>query len=261
MPVVSKEELLASPVAGRDARGLRLRPGSAASCGSPARRPRRCCSSCRRAAERSPPSSTACARASRRRSRTPRTPSSRIRSPSAARGSPSGSSARSRSRWTTSRPRCAQAVDAGAARSGELGAELRRLGAAEVELRQELAAASEAVSAVEVEAARLEAEADEARRRLEQANADEPAEGDDRDQLACDGRAARAPPRDARPGQPARARGVRGREGTARGARRPAGRPRGEPRRAREAPQRADGDGRAPLHRDLRRRPAATSRT
>jgi chromosome segregation protein len=75
------------------------------------------------------------------------------------------------------------AVEAGAARNGELGAELRRLGAAEVELRQELAAASEAVSALEVEAARLEAEADEARRRLEQANADEPAEGDDRDQL------------------------------------------------------------------------------
>jgi chromosome segregation protein len=74
-------------------------------------------------------------------------------------------------------------VDAGAARSGELGAELRRLGAAEVELRQELAAASDAVSTVVVEAARIEAEADEARRRLEQANADEPAEGDDRDQL------------------------------------------------------------------------------
>jgi chromosome segregation protein len=74
-------------------------------------------------------------------------------------------------------------VDAGAARNGELGSELRRLGAAEVELRQELAAASGAVSALEVEAARLDAEADEARRRLEQANADEPADGDDRDQL------------------------------------------------------------------------------
>ena len=74
-------------------------------------------------------------------------------------------------------------VEAGATRSGELGAELRQLGAAEVELRQELAAASEAVSALEVEAARIEAEADEARRRLEQANADEPAEGDDREQL------------------------------------------------------------------------------
>jgi chromosome segregation protein len=76
-------------------------------------------------------------------------------------------------------------VEAGAARSGELGAELRRLGAAEVELRQELAAAAEAVSAVEVEAARVDAEADEARRRLEQANADESAEGDDREQLVA----------------------------------------------------------------------------
>jgi len=90
-------------------------------------------------------------------------------------------------------------VEAGAARNGELGAELRRLGAAEVELRQELAAAAEAVSAVEIEAARVEAEADEARRRLEHANAmleatpakppspseklGQPAEGDDREQL------------------------------------------------------------------------------
>jgi len=77
------------------------------------------------------------------------------------------------------------AVEAGAARNGELGAELRRLGAAEVELRQELVAAAEAVSSVEVEAARVDAEADEARRRLEQAGADEPAEGDDREQLAA----------------------------------------------------------------------------
>jgi chromosome segregation protein len=76
-------------------------------------------------------------------------------------------------------------VEAGAARSGELGAELRRLGAAEVELRQELAAASEAVSALEVEAARIEAEADEARRRFEHAGADEPAEGDDRELLVA----------------------------------------------------------------------------
>jgi chromosome segregation protein len=78
-----------------------------------------------------------------------------------------------------------EAVDAGAARNGELGTELRRLGAAEVELRQELAAASEAVSSIEIEAARLDAEADEARRRLEEANADQPAEGDDREQLAA----------------------------------------------------------------------------
>jgi chromosome segregation protein len=76
-------------------------------------------------------------------------------------------------------------VDSGAARSGELGAELRRLGAAEVELRQELAAAADSVSTVEVEAARVGAEADEARRRLDQAGADEPAEGDDREQLVA----------------------------------------------------------------------------
>jgi chromosome segregation protein len=76
-------------------------------------------------------------------------------------------------------------ADSGAARSGELGAELRRLGAAEVELRQELAAAAEAASAVEIEAARIEAEADEARRRLAAANADQTAEGDDREQLVA----------------------------------------------------------------------------
>jgi chromosome segregation protein len=41
------------------------------------------------------------------------------------------------------------------------------------------------VSAVEIEAARIEAEADEARRRLTAANADESAEGDDREQLVA----------------------------------------------------------------------------
>ena len=97
-------------------------------------------------------------------------------------------------------------VDAGATRTGELGEELRRLGAAEVELRQQLSAASEGASAIDVEVARIEAEADEARRRLEHARSlgapaaeppapgganrspsapgDEPAEGDDRDELA-----------------------------------------------------------------------------
>ncbi len=74
-------------------------------------------------------------------------------------------------------------VDAGATRSGQLGAELRRLGAAEVELRQAFGTAGQAVAAIEVELARLEAEAGEAKRRLEQAGA-APAEGDDRDELA-----------------------------------------------------------------------------
>ena len=88
-------------------------------------------------------------------------------------------------------------VEAGAARTAELGGELRRLGAAEVELRQEVSGAAEAASAVEIEAARLEAEAGEARRRRDQARleaptaeppapgADGPAEGDDRDALAA----------------------------------------------------------------------------
>jgi chromosome segregation protein len=75
-------------------------------------------------------------------------------------------------------------VDAGGARTGGLGEELRRLGAAEVELRQALTSTSTAVSAIDVEVARIEAEADEARRRLEHAGTDDRAEGDDRDELA-----------------------------------------------------------------------------
>jgi chromosome segregation protein len=75
-------------------------------------------------------------------------------------------------------------VDAGGSRTGELGEELRRLGAAEVELRQALTTTAANVSAIDVEVARIEAEADEARRRLEHAGTDERAEGDDRDELA-----------------------------------------------------------------------------
>ena len=74
-------------------------------------------------------------------------------------------------------------VDAGATRAGELAAELRRLGGAEAEARREASEAGERGAAIDVEGARLEAEADEARRRLEEAGA-EPAEGDDRDELA-----------------------------------------------------------------------------
>jgi chromosome segregation protein len=75
-------------------------------------------------------------------------------------------------------------VDVGGARTGELGDELRRLGAVEAELRQALAAAAADVAAVDVEVARGEAELDEARRRLEYAGTEERAEGDDRDELA-----------------------------------------------------------------------------
>ena len=76
-------------------------------------------------------------------------------------------------------------VDAGASRAGELGDELRRLGAAEVGVRQELEAASDRTTGVEVELARLQAEAGEARRRLDAAGAVEPADGDDSQELAA----------------------------------------------------------------------------
>ena len=82
--------------------------------------------------------------------------------------SPSGSCACSTSRSSV-RGAAARARRRGRGAHGELGEELRRLGAAEVELRQALAAAAERASAIDVEAARIEAEADEARRRLEQA--------------------------------------------------------------------------------------------
>ena len=74
-------------------------------------------------------------------------------------------------------------ADAGASRTGALAEELRRLGAEEVDARRAAAGAGERLSAVDVERARIEAEADEAGRRLEAADAD-PAEGDDRDELA-----------------------------------------------------------------------------
>ncbi len=86
-------------------------------------------------------------------------------------------------------------VDAGAARASELGAELRRLGAAEVELRQVADEASERVTTVEVELARLDGESVEAKRRLDDALGAGGAPGDevpdgaepdvDRDELAA----------------------------------------------------------------------------
>ena len=74
-------------------------------------------------------------------------------------------------------------VDAGSSRSGELGHELRRLGAAEVELRRELEEASTALTAAEVELARIDAESQEAARRLEAAGDVVPADGDDQEEL------------------------------------------------------------------------------
>jgi chromosome segregation protein len=75
-------------------------------------------------------------------------------------------------------------AEAQSARTAHLGGELRRLAAEEVELRQASAAAGERLAALDVELARTDAARDEARRRLDEAGA-EPADGEDRDELAA----------------------------------------------------------------------------
>jgi chromosome segregation protein len=75
-------------------------------------------------------------------------------------------------------------VDAGATRTGELGAQLRELGAAEVALRQGAEEAAQRATEIEIELTRIEGEAADARRRLGEAGT-EPAEGEDRDELAA----------------------------------------------------------------------------
>ena len=74
-------------------------------------------------------------------------------------------------------------AEAQAARTSELGAALRRLGAEELEQRQLAGTAGEKLAAIDVELARTDAERDDAQRRLE-ASASEPAEGENRDELA-----------------------------------------------------------------------------
>jgi chromosome segregation protein len=74
-------------------------------------------------------------------------------------------------------------ADSGSLRAGELGEELRTLGATEVNLRSELEEASALVTAAEVEIARVDADVADATRRLESAGEVEPAEGDDREEL------------------------------------------------------------------------------
>jgi chromosome segregation protein len=81
-----------------------------------------------------------------------------------------------------SEPTLRARADAGTTRTGELADELRKLGAAEAEIRREAAEVSARTSAIDVELARLQAERREAERRLEAAEA-EPAEGDDREAL------------------------------------------------------------------------------
>ncbi|HKF15455.1 MAG TPA: AAA family ATPase [Gaiellaceae bacterium] len=73
-------------------------------------------------------------------------------------------------------------ADAGAARTGTLAEELRKLGAAEAELRREASEVAARASAIDVDLARLQAERREAAGRLEAAGA-EPMESEDRDAL------------------------------------------------------------------------------
>ena len=80
-------------------------------------------------------------------------------------------------------------VDAGASRTGELGAKLRELGAGEVELRKSAEEAAGRATEIEIELTRIDAEAADAQRRRDEAGAQmqraEPAEGEDRDELAA----------------------------------------------------------------------------
>jgi chromosome segregation protein len=74
-------------------------------------------------------------------------------------------------------------AEAQSARTTELGASLRSLAAQEVELRGQSSEAGEKLATVDVELARTDAERDEAQRRLDAAG-EEPAEGENRDELA-----------------------------------------------------------------------------
>src|SRR5205085_6107005 len=73
-------------------------------------------------------------------------------------------------------------VDAGAVRAGEVGGELRRLGAAEAELRREAAEAGERAAALEVEAAQLAGELAALRDRAGETG---PEGDDDREEVAA----------------------------------------------------------------------------
>ena len=80
-------------------------------------------------------------------------------------------------------------VDAGASRTGELGATLRELGAGEVELRRAAEEAAQRATEIEIELTRIDAEAADAQRRRDEVDAQmqhvEPADGDDRVELSA----------------------------------------------------------------------------
>ena len=144
-------------------------------------------------------------------------------------------------------------VDAGGSRSGELGEELRALGAREAELRRAATEAGEKLSAIAVEAAGLTREREDvlAPPSRGRRGGGSHRRGGRRAQGAD--RAPRAPARDARPGEPARGGGARAREGTPRGAHDAARGSRALARGAGEAPRRPDRHRRAALRGDLRR--------
>ena len=149
-------------------------------------------------------------------------------------------------------------VDAGGARSGQLAAELRRLGAAEAELRREQAEHNQRAGAIDVE---LRASRRRGRRSAAPARAVGRGAGGGRRPRGArrEGGTAGASPRGARTRQSAREGGVRRGEGTARDAVRAARGSRGVARRAGEAAQRADRDGRAPVRGDVRVGASGTS--
>ena len=212
MPVVAARDLARGDRAVRHTRGIRVRPGAAASSGSRARRPRRSCSSSRRGGARSRPRRTTLdAGRPQAASAEPRGRGGGDRGTGRAREAGPGLSdarrstrqlrrrverARTASRATSPqhgrRPRASTPplrarVDAGAQRSGELGDELRRLGAAEVGLRQRARRGERARSTAgrgRAGPARCR-DATRRARRLESAGDLEPAEGDDRDELAA----------------------------------------------------------------------------
>ena len=149
-------------------------------------------------------------------------------------------------------------ADAGGARTQELAAKLRNLGASESELRRALAEAAERTLRARRRAGPDRSGRGEARRRLEAAEA-EPAEGDDREALA-----ERAERLRARREELGRVNPLAKEEYEAEKERldelaTQRGRPRGQPRRAGEAPRRAGRDRRDPLRRHLRGGRRATS--
>ena len=149
-------------------------------------------------------------------------------------------------------------ADAGAERASQLGAELRRLGAAEVELRQEgggPSASPRSRSSSRGWTARRSRRGGGSRRRVRRARTRASRAGGDDGAVTGTssrrGREARVAPGGPREGQPAREGGVRGREGAPRGAVDPARGSRVVAPRAGGATGRARGDGSAPVRRDV----------